>query len=101
MSVSILCILSAVFGQQAAGPAATAKPPAEATNAIEDFKADAKEYVMRLDARPDVIFTLREEPLLHWGNPARTGEDGAVFVWMLDGRPQVIGSVFTYRLPKA
>jgi hypothetical protein len=67
------------------------------STAIEDFTADAKQYVMRLDARPDARFELREEPLFHWSNPARLGEDGAVFVWMLQGRPQVIGSVFTYR----
>lgn len=100
MPTSLLAVLSTiVLGQQPAAPVAAPKPSAPATGAIEDFKADAKQYVMRLDARPDGLFTLREEPLLHWGNPARTGEDGAVFVWMLDGRPQVIGSVFTYRLP--
>lgn len=100
MLPSLFFVLSAaVFGQQAPGPAAANKPPAKATGAIEDFKADARQYVMRLNARLDAPFTLREEPLLHWGNPARTGEDGAVFVWLLDGRPQVVGSVFTYRLP--
>ncbi|HVX12874.1 MAG TPA: hypothetical protein VHC22_16950 [Pirellulales bacterium] len=75
-----------------------AKPAAGSTTAIDEFKADAKQYVMRLDAHPGRAFALAEEPLLHWGNPARTGEDGAVFVWLLDGRPQVIGSIFTYRL---
>jgi hypothetical protein len=86
-----------VLGQQPPTAPADAKPSAEAAKTIEDFKADARQYVMRLDARPDAVFTLHEEPLLHWSNPARTGEDGAVFVWLLDGRPQVIGSIFTYR----
>jgi hypothetical protein len=40
---------------------------------------------------------LHDESLFHWGNPARNGEDGAVFVWTLDGHPEVIASVFTYR----
>jgi hypothetical protein len=39
---------------------------------------------------------LSPQPLLHWANPARNGEDGAVFVWLKDGRPEVIGSVFEY-----
>ncbi len=80
-----------------------AKPAAAAdsSKAIDDFKADAAECIFRLASRPKDKLTLHEEPLLHWGNPARTGEDGAVFVWMLDGRPEVIGSVFTYRLPNA
>jgi hypothetical protein len=72
----------------------------EPSKVLEDFKTDAEEYVIRLASRPSEKLTLRSEPLLHWGNPARTGEDGGVFVWMLDGRPEVIGSVFTYRLPK-
>ncbi|HLJ10391.1 MAG TPA: hypothetical protein VKU82_04345 [Planctomycetaceae bacterium] len=76
------------------------KPATESAKTIDEFKADAAGYVIKLQGRQDKL-TLRDEPLLHWGNPARTGEDGAVFVWMLDGRPEVIGSVFTYRLPNA
>lgn len=95
MSASLVLVVAAVLSQQIDAPTSQKA----ATEAIEDFKADAKDYVVRLDARPKEPFALREEPLLHWGNPARTGEDGAVFVWLLDGRPQVIGSVFTYRLP--
>ncbi|HJT32493.1 MAG TPA: hypothetical protein VJ783_10655 [Pirellulales bacterium] len=101
MSRAFSLILSAVvLGQPTTTPEGAAKPVSEAAGTIEDFKADAKQYAMSLDARPNAVFQLREEPLLHWDNPARTGEDGAVFVWLLDGRPQVIGSVFTYRLPK-
>lgn len=95
MTTFSLILSAAALGQ----PAAETKPAPQAAGTIEDFKADAKQYEMRLDARPDAVFKLREAPLLHWGNPARTGEDGAVFVWLLDGRPQAIGSVFTYRLP--
>jgi hypothetical protein len=100
MSVSsVIFLAAAVVGQQLNEPAAATRPSTEAVGVIEDFTADANQYVMRLDARPDAKFTLYAKPLLHWGNPARTGEDGAVFVWTLNGRPQVIGSVFTYRLP--
>jgi hypothetical protein len=90
-------------GQQQAptSPKSETKPQgsAESAKAIDDFKTDAAQYVIRLASRPNAKLTLHDEPLLHWANPARTGEDGAVFVWMLDGRPEVIGSVFTYRLP--
>jgi hypothetical protein len=97
MSTSLCLLISAAAIAQQPSPSPPAKTPPEAANAIEDFKADAKEYVIQLDSRPDAAFTLHEEPLLHWSNPARTGEDGAVFVWLLDGRPEVIGSIFTYR----
>lgn len=93
--VNVLSLLTLVIGF--ADPQPATKIGTNAANAIEDFKADAKRYVMRLDAQPDAELTLREEPLFHWSNPARLGEDGAVFVWLLQGRPQVIGSVFTYR----
>jgi len=83
------------LGQQnEASPAS--RPPAS-SKALEDFKKEASEYVIHLQDRPNDAIELREQPLLHWGNPVRYGEDGAVFVWMLDGRPEVIGSVFTFR----
>lgn len=100
MTAYALILSAVVLGQPATTPKRAAKPVLDAAGTIADFKADAKQYVMSLDARPKAVFQLREQPLLHWDNPARTGEDGAVFVWLLEGRPQVIGSVFTYRLPK-
>jgi hypothetical protein len=78
------------------GPESKA-PSAESAKALEDFRTDAGEYVIRLASRPNDKLKLHEGSLFHWGNPARNGEDGAVFVWTLDGRPEVIGSVFTYR----
>lgn len=101
-------ILSLLFLSAAAALAQTSQTPSSnekspesgSPKAIEDFKADAEGYDIRLASRRKEKLTLRPEPLLHWGNPARTGEDGAVFVWLLDGRPEVIGSVFTYRYQK-
>ncbi len=39
---------------------------------------------------------LHPQPLLHWSNPARNGEDGAVFLWTEGERPKVIGTCFTF-----
>ena len=83
-------LLLALAGQEA-------KPKAE-TEAIEGFKKQAGEYVFEVPAQPRLKPALVKTPLLHWGNPARTGEDGAVFVWVAEGRPVVIGSIFTYKL---
>jgi len=66
--------------------------------ALEEFLADAKTYRMALGGPPGKDLEFSAQPLLHWGNPARRGEDGAVFVWLKDGRPEVIGSVFEYTL---
>jgi hypothetical protein len=89
-----------VLGQNATQEKAKseAKPAASGSEkALEDFKTDAADYVIRLASRPKEKLKLHEQSLFHWGNPARNGEDGAIFVWTLDGRPEVIASVFTYR----
>jgi hypothetical protein len=40
------------------------------------------------------------EPILRWTQPVRGGDDGAVFLWTLDGRPEVVGTIFTWRASK-
>ena len=52
---------------------------------------------MHLDSRREEKLALVKEAALRWNNPARTGEDGAPFVWTLNGRPEMIGTIFTYR----
>jgi hypothetical protein len=79
---------------------ASPAPPAGAdrSKAVEAFKVEAAEYIVRLQSRPSEKLVLEKEPVLRWNNPARTGEDGATFVWTLGGRPEMIGTIFTYRL---
>jgi hypothetical protein len=61
-----------------------------------EFASEAKTYVMACGKESPVRLALADQPLLNWTNPARNGEEGAVFVWLLEGRPAVIGSVFQY-----
>jgi len=97
-SLAVVVVCLALGQQEAAKSLPTADaPPSRGSKAVEQFKAEAAEYDMRLDSRPKEKLVLRKEPLLRWDNPARTGEDGALFVWTLDGRPEVIGTIFTYR----
>ena len=81
---------------------AQADPPAKTDVAdpspLETFKQEASEYAIRLDDRSSSKLAVDPKPLLHWSNPARTAEDGAVFVWLKDGRPEVIGTMFTYKI---
>ena len=86
-----LAIAALLAGQP---PAATAQP----TRAVDAFKAEAAAYVMRLAGRPTDKLVVENEAALRWDNPARTGEDGALFIWTLGGRPEVVGTIFTYRL---
>ena len=82
---------------QPAGSIAAPKPSDAAARALDAFKAEAAEYVVKLESRPTEKLQLVKEPVLRWDNPARTGEDGAIFVWTRGGRPEMIGTIFTYR----
>ncbi|HEV7225031.1 MAG TPA: hypothetical protein VGN42_20165 [Pirellulales bacterium] len=37
---------------------------------------------------------LLKQPLLRWSNPLREADDGALFLWTLDGRPAVAACVY-------
>ncbi len=67
---------------------------------IARFTAFAAEYDMRLDSAPNEKLALLDKPILRWSNPARTNEDGAIYVWLRNGRPEVIGSLFTYKFTR-
>jgi len=85
-----LCLL----GQTDAKPATPAKAPTP----LDQFKQEAADYTIHLNDAGHSKLVLDPKPVLHWTNPARTAEDGAVFVWLNRGRPEVIGSTFTYKI---
>ena len=39
-------------------------------------------------------FVLHKKPLLHWTNPVSDVQDGTLWVWTVDGRPQVTSTIF-------
>ena len=45
---------------------------------------------------PKTALTLVKEPLLKWSQPVRGGQDGAVYVWLHEGRPAVVGTFFVW-----
>ena len=67
----------------------------ERKEAMEAFRVAAAEYKIQRSGE-DELFKLNEKPILHWTNPARQNENGAVYLWMRSGRPEVIGCCFTY-----
>ena len=69
----------------------------DSSKAVETFKAEAAEYKVHLQSRGTENLQLVKEPVLRWDNPARTGENGATFIWTLGGRPEMIGTIFTYQ----
>lgn len=61
----------------------------------QTFVRAAREYVILKEGSKTPL-TLHETPLLKWSNPVRTKEQGVVFVWLDDGVPTVIGTLFTF-----
>src|SRR5688572_11557501 len=39
---------------------------------------------------------LNESSILNWTNPERQQERGEIYVWLDEGRPKAIGTLFTY-----
>ena len=48
------------------------------------------------DSDPAKTLVLSSEPVLRWTNPLRGTVAGAVFVWVADGRPEVVASLYRY-----
>lgn len=60
------------------------------------FRGLAQSYRITTDAEPDRPLELHEPPVLRWSQPVRGGDDGALYVWLRDGRPAVVGTMFCW-----
>jgi hypothetical protein len=74
-------------------PVETKGPAAQPPPAVED----ARKYVIE-SGKDGAILQLNEKSLFNWTNPVRQQERGAIYVWLHDGRPLAIGSLFTYEI---
>ena len=58
--------------------------------------ADAGSYAIYRDPAREQRLVLRPEPVYRWTNPTRAGgQVGDVFVWLYQGRPEVVASIFS------
>lgn len=60
----------------------------------ESFLQAARRYEMQLENGDDKPLTIVDKPVLRWGNQARNNDDGAVFVWTQQDRPQAVAAIF-------
>jgi hypothetical protein len=75
------------------------QPPARTKRdrLMEIYLSDAAEYTIHRDASRKERAELRREPVYLWTNPVRAGgQDGVVYVWTCRGRPEVLGSFFSF-----
>ena len=57
----------------------------------------AEEYEIYRNRDRREKLNLERHPVYVWTNPIRSGgQNGAVFVWTYNGRPEVVGSIFSY-----
>lgn len=61
---------------------------------LKEFKEAAASYAITREGDPPTQLQLVPDPALRWNNPLRIAYDGAVFVWVADGRPEVVACFF-------
>lgn len=81
--------------------AAADQPPAAPSKATEQLQAlhlqEAAKWQMLLDEAGKKRAELNPKPVYIWSNPTRSGgQRGSVFIWMNQGRPVIVGSVFSH-----
>lgn len=60
------------------------------------YVKEASAYALAVESAPKKELELRKEPVFEWSNPVRSGtQQGVVFLWLRDGRPAALGSVFS------
>ena len=93
-----MCLLSTMLcAQVSAETAKESGPPmpaaVERKRQLEEFARDAAKYEMTLETSKPKRLELHAQPVLNW--------DGSAFVWLKDGRPEVIGAFWTRMNPRS
>jgi hypothetical protein len=60
------------------------------------YAKEASEYSIAVESAPKQALELKKEPVFEWSNPVRSGlQQGVIFLWLRDGRPAALGSIFS------
>ena len=60
------------------------------------FRELAQSYRILPESSPDEPLELLEPPVLRWSQPVRGGDDGALYIWLRNGEPAVVGTMFCW-----
>ena len=60
------------------------------------YVKEAETYSLTVGSDPKKVLELKKEPVFEWANPARSSQQGAVFVWLRDGRPAALACIFSH-----
>jgi hypothetical protein len=81
------------------GEDAPAKAPPLEDRLRQENLADARLWEMFLDSNRQTKAQLVERPVYLWTNPTK-GQFGSVFVWVHEGQPMVVGTIFAHPIGK-
>ena len=66
------------------------------------YVKEVEAYTLSVESAPKKALELKKEPVFEWLNPARQTQQGAIFLWLRDGRPAALACIFSHpddRLP--
>jgi hypothetical protein len=75
-----------------------ADPPSDslAKKMLPIYVKEAEAYSLAVESAPKQALELNKEPVFEWANPARSDQQGAVFLWLRDGRPAALACIFSH-----
>jgi hypothetical protein len=63
---------------------------------LPTYVKEVEAYSLAVESAPKQALELKKEPVFEWLNPARSDQQGAVFLWLRDGRPAALACVFSH-----
>jgi hypothetical protein len=101
MSLACALLLAALCAEDPATTPVKASPRQEQVLQAINLE-EARHWEMWLDASRTKKAELIEKPFSVWTNPTVTFgvQHGSVFLWMYEGRPMVVGSIFAHPVGK-
>src|SRR5436305_673842 len=60
------------------------------------YVGEAETYSLGVESAPKQPLELKKEPVFEWLNPDRNSQQGAVFLWLRDGRPAALACIFSH-----
>jgi len=60
------------------------------------YVKEVEPYVLSVESAPEKKLELKKEPVFEWLNPARSAQQGAIFLWLRDGRPAALACIFSH-----
>lgn len=93
----IFLLSQPLLAQDAGQPTSADKQQIEA--ALKITREAASKYAFKIgDSTPDEV-KLLTEPVLRWSNPAAGEIHGNVFLWTINSRPAIVGSLYQWFSP--